>query len=56
MFMEAFMTIIVADTTCSLPRDLLAQRGIPTFRKSSSLGKMLTTMTGNWTPLPFCKN
>ena len=23
------MTIIVADTTCSLPRDLLAQRGIP---------------------------
>ncbi len=24
------MTIIVADTTCSLPRDLLAQRGIPT--------------------------
>jgi DegV family protein with EDD domain len=24
------MTIIVADTTCSLPRELLAQRGIPT--------------------------
>ena len=24
------MTIIVADTTCGLPRDLLAQRGIPT--------------------------
>ena len=24
------MTIIVADTTCSLPRDLLVQRGIPT--------------------------
>jgi DegV family protein with EDD domain len=23
------MTIIVADTTCGLPRDLLAQRGIP---------------------------
>ena len=24
------MTIIVADTTCGLPRDLLAERGIPT--------------------------
>ena len=23
------MTIIVADTTCGLPRDLLTQRGIP---------------------------
>jgi fatty acid-binding protein DegV len=23
------MTIIVADTTCGLPRDLLAERGIP---------------------------
>jgi DegV family protein with EDD domain len=27
--MEAPMTIIVADTTCGLPRDLLKQRGIP---------------------------
>ena len=24
------MTIIVADTTCGLPRDLLTERGIPT--------------------------
>lgn len=29
MKMETTMTIIVADTTCGLPRDLLKQRGIP---------------------------
>lgn len=29
MKMEAAMTIIVADTTCGLPRDLIKQRGIP---------------------------
>ena len=29
MKMETTMTIIVADTTCGLPHDLLEKRGIP---------------------------
>ena len=29
MVMEGTMTVIVADTTCGLPRELLEQRGIP---------------------------
>jgi DegV family protein with EDD domain len=33
------MTIIVADTTCGLPRDLLAQRGIPVIPQSVVFGE-----------------
>ena len=33
------MTIIVADTTCGLPRDLLAQRGIPVIPQIVMFGE-----------------
>lgn len=33
------MTIIVADTTCGLPRDMLAQRGIPTIPQVVMFGE-----------------
>ena len=33
------MTIIVADTTCGLPRDMLARRGIPLIPKVVIFGE-----------------
>ena len=33
------MTIIVADTTCGLPRDLLEQRGIPLIPQIVTFGE-----------------
>ena len=33
------MTIIVADTTCGLPRDLLKQRGIPLIPQIVTFGE-----------------
>jgi DegV family protein with EDD domain len=37
--MEGKMTIIVADTTCGLPKDMLAQRGIPVIPQIVMFGE-----------------